>query len=86
MTVYTRIKLTQYHVPEATAFRLLQGGGNTKVKQVCDIPTHMCKTAWQTVLLFYCLMVIGSLKQHQYQYTKIRLQVWIFGHFKELLN
>lgn len=31
LTVYTRIKLTQYHVPEASIFSLLDGGGDTEV-------------------------------------------------------
>jgi hypothetical protein len=44
VTVYTRIKLTQYHVPEATTFRLL-GGGSNKLKKVCDIPIDMYRTA-----------------------------------------
>jgi hypothetical protein len=34
LAVYTRIILTQYHVPEATTFKLLEGGGNGKVKKV----------------------------------------------------
>jgi hypothetical protein len=33
LTVYTRIKLTQYHVPETTTFKLLQGGGTNKLKK-----------------------------------------------------
>jgi hypothetical protein len=37
LTVNTRIKLTQYHVPEASTFRLLDGGGDTKVNKVYDI-------------------------------------------------
>jgi hypothetical protein len=42
VTVYTRIRLTQYHVPEATTFRLLEGGGSNKLKKVRDI--HMYRT------------------------------------------
>jgi hypothetical protein len=37
MAVYTRIKLSQYHVPEAATFKLLEGGDNDKVKKECDI-------------------------------------------------
>ncbi|PNF24787.1 Cleft lip and palate transmembrane protein 1-like protein [Cryptotermes secundus] len=33
VTVYTRIRLTQYHVPEAATFRLLEGGDRNELKK-----------------------------------------------------
>jgi hypothetical protein len=33
VTVYTRIKLTQYHVAETTTIKLLEGGGSNKLKK-----------------------------------------------------
>ncbi|GFG28363.1 hypothetical protein Cfor_01743 [Coptotermes formosanus] len=75
LTVYTRIELTQYHVPEASTFRLLNGGSDTKVKKVCDIPGLQRVTHLKSRVMFNILTDDISLPRRDLPPEIIRLLI-----------